>query len=209
MRRLMVVKRSARNIVVVLVLAAVAILALSACTGSGDQTPTPTPPTVATPAATLTPPAVEAPTVFETPVADTTPMPLQRPVDFTVNYKWRAGSMPPPFHYEYSVVIGPGTEGKVVYTPNYPSDGVPTWTETFSVTSEQLDQLYNLVLAKKVFATNWQRMQDFPVGGSQEWADVTANGREISIPEFVQSPDDVAAGAIYSTVKEFVPQAIW
>lgn len=185
------------HLVAVISLAAVAILTLSSCGGSGDQSATPTPPSIVTP------------TVPATPVDNTTPLPQQRPADFTVTYEWRAGSMPPPYHYEYTVIVGPGTEGKVVYSPNYPSDNVPIWTETFPVTGEQLDNLYDLVLAKKIFTTNWQQMQNFPVGGSVEWADISAGGKQVSIPSFPQSPTDVAAGYIYGAARRLVPQATW
>ena len=117
--------------------------------------------------------------------------------------------MPPPFHYEYTVIIGPGTEGKVVYRPDYPSDKVPTWTETFPVTVEQLDSLYDLALAQNIFSTNWRQAQNIPVGGSVEWADISADGKHVSIPSFPQSPTDVAAGEIFGAARALVPKAAW
>src|SRR5689334_8576201 len=63
------------------------------------------------------------------------------PVDLALTYEYRAGSMPPPYHDEYTVTIGPGPNGSVVYRPDYPSDTTPTWTVPLTVTVTQLDSL--------------------------------------------------------------------
>ncbi len=117
--------------------------------------------------------------------------------------------MAPPYHYEYMVEVGPSAQGKVIYTPSYPSDTVPTWTETFPVTGEQLDALYSLMLEKKVFSSVWIENHDGPVGGPQEWADITANGREIRLPTYLPEPGASNLSYVYSAIKACVPQAVW
>ena len=56
-----------------------------------------------------------------------------RPDDFGVEYEWREGSLPPPYHYEYTVIIKPSSQSEIVLTPDYPSITVPKWTEFFKV----------------------------------------------------------------------------
>src|SRR4051812_20811553 len=83
---------------------------LAACdAGGGNPTPTPLPGN-ATP--TVQPGPTRVATAIPTAVSVETP-PAQRPADFSLTYDWRAGSMPPPFHYEYTVSISPDGEGKV------------------------------------------------------------------------------------------------
>ena len=67
------------------------------------------------------------------------------PKDLTLQYDWGAGSMPPPYHYEYTIRIGPGLQGEIVFYPDYPGQGTPVWTEPFDADQEALDALYALV----------------------------------------------------------------
>src|SRR5690242_18655655 len=46
--------------------------------------------------------------------ATMTPPKPSVPVDLALTYEYRAGSMPPPYHDEYTVTIGPGPNGNVV-----------------------------------------------------------------------------------------------
>jgi hypothetical protein len=207
-------RKGVAPIMAIVALTAISICTLSACGGSGEQVNTPLPPATRTAApATVTPvePTVE-PTKesTSTPVSgNLTPIPQQRPADFTVTYLWREGSMPPPFHYEYTISIGPGDQGKIEYTPDYPSEKVPTWIETFSPTSEELDNLYSLILNRKVFSIEWKEMSNFPVGGSSERAEISAGGKQILLPRFPESPNDAVASDLYSAIRALVPQAIW
>lgn len=131
------------------------------------------------------------------------------PADLSVTYEFRAGSMPPPYHNEYTVTIGPGTQGKVVYRPDYPSDKTPTWTETFSVTEGQLADLYALLVKKRLLRKSWSTTDNPPVGGSVEWATITANGNTYSIP-LALNPSENSPAELYDFIRTaLVPQAIW
>jgi hypothetical protein len=134
---------------------------------------------------------------------------MQPPADFSVRYEWRAGSMPPPYHYEYTIRVGPGTEGQIVYRPDYESEGIPTWTESISVTGQQLAGLYALVVDRKLLRENWGRVLDPPVGGSVQWAEITASGKTYRIPTQLQGFQESAAAHLYEAVKALVPQVTW
>ena len=142
-----------------------------------------------------------------------TPTPTQpqsAPADLSLTYEYRAGSMPPPFHNEYTVVIGPGTTGQVTYRPDYPSDTTPTWTEVLTPTTAQLNDLYTLILENNLLRDNWRSLGDPPVGGSVEWATITANGKSHSIPTALEPADEQEAQALYEFVtKTLVPQSVW
>ncbi|MDQ3707629.1 MAG: hypothetical protein M3437_20840 [Chloroflexota bacterium] len=177
----------------VLAAATLSIFPLSACNQAGGDTGTP----VASVAA-LTKPT-------KTPGDKMKP----QPEDFSVTYEWRAGTMPPPYHYEYSIRIGPGTEGQIVYQPDYDFDKVPRWTEPVTVTKQQLADLYALVLDRKLLREKWGNVQDPPVGGSVQWAEITAHGKTHVIPTQLKGFQEDAAATLYDAVKALVPQATW
>src|SRR5437868_3467532 len=94
------------------------------------------------------------------------PKPQLPPRDFSVDYEWRAGTMPPPYHYEYSVHIGPGTKGEMILVPDYPGDKVPVWTEAFTLKPEAVTKLYQLMVKRSVFTRTWHEQTRPPIGGS-------------------------------------------
>lgn len=161
------------------------LVLLAAC---GDS-PTPTP--GATP--TMTPQANQS-----------------APPDLTVTYQYRAGSMPPPYHNEYTVSIGPGVQGHVNYSPDYPSDKTPVWTEVFTPTTAQLDQLYSIILANRLTRKSWSELSMPPVGGSVEWATITVNNQTTNIPHALEASDTADVGILYAYVRDtLVPKSIW
>ncbi|HET6262151.1 MAG TPA: hypothetical protein VFG99_07910, partial [Chloroflexia bacterium] len=113
------------------------------------------------------------------------------------------------YHYEYTIRVGPGSEGQIVYLPDYQSEGVPTWTESITVTSRQLGDLYALVVDRKLLREKWGRVQDPPVGGSVQWAEITAGGKKYKVPTQLQGLQESAAESLYEAVKALVPQATW
>lgn len=131
------------------------------------------------------------------------------PSDFSVTYEWRAGTMPPPYHYEYSVRVGPGTKGEIVYVPDYKSSDTPIWTEPITVTNKQLTDLYDLVVDRKLLREKWGKVQDAPVGGSVQWAEITASGKTYKIPTELQGYHQTVADKLYEAVKALVPQETW
>src|SRR5690242_15643215 len=68
--------------------------------------------------------------------------PTERPADFTASYHWAEGSLPPPFHYEYTIDVAADGTVTLTYVPDYPNEGVPEWVETVSLDAAQLDALY-------------------------------------------------------------------
>ena len=114
--------------------------------------------------------------------------------------------MPPPHHYEYTIYIGPGPEGRIVFIPDYPGPDVPAWTESFVVSEEALDALYEMVAAR-VLGREWVKVDDGVVGGSLEWLTGTAGGRRFRVPGRI--PDPEAVKAVYVAVKALVPEMIW
>ncbi len=115
--------------------------------------------------------------------------------------------MPPPYHYQYSIHLGPGSEGKIIFYPDYPMDNPPVWTETFIVGNKALDGLYTLIMEKGLFNTRWTEIEDPPVGGSLEWLEVVADEDHIMVPSAIN--ESVTVNNLYSSIRSLVPTWIW
>ena len=129
-----------------------------------------------------------------------------RPKDFTLQYDWCAGSMPPPHHYEYTIHIGLGLRGEIIFHPDYPGLGTPEWTEPFDVAEESLDALYALV-EDRVLSREWVKVEDGAVGGSLEWMSGTVGGQRFRVPSRVE--EEKVLEPVYDAIKALVPGAIW
>jgi len=132
---------------------------------------------------------------------------IRHPDDLALRYEWHAGTMPPPYHHEYTIVVGPGQEGGIVYCPDYRADGVPEWHESFAVTAEALDRLYAVMVKAQVFDRRWLAMGRPPVGGDIEWLDVTASGETVRIP--AQPEEGEALEPVWQAIRELVPDETW
>ncbi len=126
------------------------------------------------------------------------------PEDFSVTYDWVEGSVPPPYHYEYTIKLGPGTNGEMSLTPDYPGDGVPMWSESFTVEGKTLPALYDLMQKKGVFDREWKTMEDPPVGGSTRSMAVTSAGKTYQIPALAE--EEGALQEIYDAIEATVPE---
>ncbi len=130
-----------------------------------------------------------------------------RPADFAVVYTWQAGSMPPPYHHEYSIHIGPQTECRIVFLPDYPSDATPRWKETFPVANEILDELHRLILENDLARKEWPEDQVNAIGGSQDWIKITADGDTTLVPSWASKDERVSS--VYDFIRDLVPETIW
>ncbi len=128
------------------------------------------------------------------------------PKDFSLEYTWIEGSMPPPHHYEYTIAIDSAGHGTVTYHPDYPEHRKPPWVEKFDVSRERLETLYprirELVLDRK-----WKEQSDPPVGGSYSWLRATGGGRSASTP--THPIDGEALPKLYDEIRGLVPKAVW
>jgi len=129
------------------------------------------------------------------------------PGRFVLHYEYRSGSLPPPGHFEYSIHIEPDGRGTMVMRPDYPSDRTPTWTETFTVTPEQLDSVHRLLYTSGLFIPRppARESEPPPVGGDTEWMTVTATGATYEVANLVASGPGEEAARIYAAVNALVP----
>ena len=131
-----------------------------------------------------------------------------RPADFGLRYDWREGSLPPPYHYEYTISVSPEGDGTIVFRPDYPEHGTPAWDEHFRVAEPLLDKLHKMVLERQVSAASWETAPDSAhVGGALEWLEVVAGGERHVVPSDLLHPE--AMEPVYAFIRGLVPEAIW
>jgi hypothetical protein len=132
-----------------------------------------------------------------------------KPADFSLEYEWEKGSVPPPHHYEYTIRIGPGSQGEILFLPDYLSNNPPIWRETFNVSDEVSSDLYALMAKKGIFSIDWRQMDPPPVGGSINRLKVTAHGAQFSVPNLVIQKQSKACSEVYSAIRYVVPETVW
>lgn len=133
------------------------------------------------------------------------------PDDLLVTYEWREGSLPPPYHYSYSITLAADGAGEVTMIPDYGGggDGVPVWTEPFTVARADLDRLYAVLVEQGLFRERWRTRDEVPVGGSSEDLTVVAGGRTVEIPVYPEPAQSERAEAIYAALRGVVPAEIF
>jgi hypothetical protein len=134
---------------------------------------------------------------------------IARPDNFGVEYIWREGSLPPPYHYEYTVIISSSSLSEIVLTPDYPSATVPKWTESFKVEERDLNDLYRVMVENGLFTRKWRQLDAAPVGGSNQTLVVTAQGKRITVEDYLVSEQQGSAKVMYEAVQAMVPKEIW
>jgi hypothetical protein len=104
------------------------------------------------------------------------------PSDFVVKYNYVSGSVPPPYHYEYSVTIDAKCNGTISYKPDFVFDTL--LTETFHLSKKNMRKFWSLLKKNDFFYAEWIQQQKLPVGGSTEYLEIIANNKTFKIPAF-------------------------
>lgn len=134
---------------------------------------------------------------------------LPQPREFSVAYSWRAATVPPPYHYEYDITINSRGEGKIIMVPDYPSETVPRWMETFTLEDKEIGKLYALMIDNGLLTRAWKPLDRQPIGDSRQYLTINAGGKVFHIQSTMNTDDQRAADAIYSAVTSTVPKTIW
>jgi hypothetical protein len=124
------------------------------------------------------------------------------PKDFAVTYTYVSGSVPPPYHYEYSVKIDAKGNGTITYTPDYVLD--TSWTEIFILKKKTIRKYYSFLKKNCFFEKEFTKSKKHPVGGSVENLEITVNGKSYFVPAFPVE-NEMAEKIIFET-KNLIPQ---
>ncbi len=120
---------------------------------------------------------------------------------FEIIYHWTEGSVPPPYHYDYSVEIQEDRTGIVSYRPDYDLEGVPVWNRYFTIPHDLFSRLHDLLESDGFYKLCWKQALKIIVGGSQEWCDGIIENNEFHIPAGLTREDADKARPLYLLFK--------
>lgn len=128
------------------------------------------------------------------------------PEDFAITIEHTDGSVAPPAHAEWRLAVDETGQGILEYTPDYPGDGVPTFTAQFDADPGAIDDLYT-ALARRDLLRDLEPGADPPIGGATESATVTADGRTFEIPAFADGSARLAP--LERQIHRLAPRQVW
>ncbi len=133
---------------------------------------------------------------------------VSQPDVFCFRFDWAVGSMPPPYHYEYTIQVEAG-QGMITFIPDYPSEDTPRWVETFVVDEPDMEDLFQLMAGKNVFRDSWQRQKEATTGGSQTWLEVTCGEVIYKVPPDLEYTERETLNEVYDAIRSLIPRDTW
>jgi hypothetical protein len=129
------------------------------------------------------------------------------PDDFAGTVAYENGSVPPPYHFRWTVTFN-HTTATVAWQPGY-ADGIQPWEKTVDITADQRTRLYERLTDLDVFDMP-DATEDGMVGGPGGHFEITARGRTYDPGSLGGSEDSArllkdVAGAF----QELVPVDVW
>jgi hypothetical protein len=131
------------------------------------------------------------------------------PSDFHLEYAWRKGTVPPPYHYEYRIMLDASGNGEVLFHPDYPSERPPAWSQSFGVSLRELQGLYQLIVEEGLLGRQWKPTPDREalIGGELESMEIVENAQHYKIPSAIVDASRVEP--VYRLIRSLVPETIW
>jgi hypothetical protein len=139
-----------------------------------------------------------------------TNMPDKYPEDFSLVLEWDTGALPPQYHYQYAITIGPGPQGEFFYHPGYEGTPENTWITSIEITGSDLQSLFDFLNENKILRNRWQSGQPL-LGGQGTSIIITAFDQQYLVPsisEVSQNERELVEQSI-EEIKSYVPEAIW
>ena len=129
------------------------------------------------------------------------------PADLALDYRWSAGSTPPPHHYAVRIRLG-ANGAEVALRPGYGGADTPTWTVLLEPTASDREALVTALHDAGLFEADWTPRRPRHIGGSGWTLRATAEGRSVSVPRnAIAEAGDPAA--VEAAVRALVPDAVW
>jgi len=133
------------------------------------------------------------------------------PADFSLTYQWDSGSLPPQYHYTYTIQLDAQGNGIFTHQSSYEGEGAPPpWVIDFQVEQGKIQQLYKLILDKDLLRSGWEE-GDLLLGAQYRILQIVENGRVYQVPSdaSMRESDRKAVGIVYEQIESFVSATIW
>lgn len=144
-----------------------------------------------------------------TPTPSPTPS-LENLQKLTFEYFWQAGSLPPPYHSEYTIRLAPDGLVELIFLPDYDSPETPRWVETRQATPEQIAALQALVGQVGLFDHPWSTpAAPLAIGGPTQSLRLSDGQRSASIPEALSAQDSQRLQPLLAAIQALLPAETW
>ncbi len=130
------------------------------------------------------------------------------PDDFSLEYSWHSGSVPPPYYYEYTVTIAADGRGQVTLLPDYPQHQPPLRRAEFFVPIQVVAQLCERMRAAGLFEHAWKTAEDNTGGGEGASMTVHVEGQLIHVPHLLPMMDGLRVAPVYELIRDLVSEAV-
>jgi len=134
-----------------------------------------------------------------------------RPPDFSLVFEWDTGALPPQYHYAYVIRIEADGKGELVYSPGYdPLTRADAWRAEFTLSPDQMDDLYALLRAENMLHSNWKTGQPL-LGGQGTRIRITAHGSIYEVPSVsvLDKSERASVEEVMDAIRSYVPAKIW
>lgn len=137
-------------------------------------------------------------------------LPEEYPSDFSLTLDWNTGALPPQYHYQYIIAIGPGPQADFAYQPGYDQGSELAWATSFDITESNLQSLYTYLKDNNLMREKWQSGQPL-LGGQGTSIRITAYGKQFQVPSVsaIRQSDRALVESAIEMIRSFVPKEIW
>ncbi|MBI5402813.1 MAG: hypothetical protein HY959_05400 [Ignavibacteriae bacterium] len=134
-----------------------------------------------------------------------------------LEYYYNVGSLPPPYHYSYTITIDKDGKGNLKYMGGYESTDKNTSEYAFELNAGELKKLKKEIKKSDILNLDIKQRpnEEIPDGGHSDGLQIFGkddDGKFISIKSIPSYPDlkyEKTLDKLYDTIKKSVPENIW
>lgn len=137
-------------------------------------------------------------------------MPDKYPGDFSLVLEWDTGALPPEYHYQYTITIGPGPQGEFVYHPGYEENIPLGWITSFEVGEDDLQSIFDYLKENNILRNRWESGQPL-LGGQGTRIIIDAFDQRYLVPGVseVSPKERELVEQTIEFIRSYVPVHIW
>lgn len=131
------------------------------------------------------------------------------PNDFSIEYSWQSGSVPPPYYYEYTVTIHSDGRGWVTLLPDYPQNHPQPRRAEFFIAQKDFQRLWETMHASGLFEHGWKPAQPGgPIGGEAACLTIRRGSEVIQVPYLLSMVDGLRFAPVYEAIRDLAAETV-
>jgi len=137
--------------------------------------------------------------------------PSKKPADFSFDFHWNVGALPPSYYYSYTILVAADGKGQFIYQEGYEGEDARQSAVTeFTLSQDQMQQLYEMMLQKDLLREKWEE-DEILLGAPSAAIRITAAGTTYEVPDdaAMLAADRRTVTEVYDFLRTLLPQSIW